>query len=160
MVRVGSTVGTVLVGLGFLQPREGHRSDDPRIAADAQRPVRGAAGDKVEHQLVVGWEADSEVRGCRVDLVLRAHEEQLERRQDSVVARQEAAFVPESVARQYMLGEGQVTGAQVGWSEAAMAAGEPAVESGVDEPVVREKEPVAKGCVVGFVGHGELRFDW
>jgi hypothetical protein len=55
-----------------------------------------------------------------------------------------------------MLGEGQVTGAQVGWSEAAMAAGEPAV----DEPVVREKEPVAKGCVVGFVGHGELRFDW
>ena len=96
------------------------------------------------------------MRGCRVKLVLRAHEEQLERRQESVVARQEAAFVPESVARQYMLGEGQVTGAQVGWSEAAMAAGEPAV----DEPVVREKEPVAKGCVVGFVGHGELRFDW
>ncbi len=44
VVRVGSTVGTV-AGLGFLQPREGHRSDDPRIAADAQRPVRGAAGD-------------------------------------------------------------------------------------------------------------------
>jgi hypothetical protein len=37
-----------------------------------------------------------------------------------------------------------------------MAAGEAAV----DEPVVREKEAVAKGCVVGFVGHGELRFDW
>ena len=129
MLWVGSSLGTV-AGLGFLQPREGHRSDDPRIAADAQRPVRGAAGDKVKHQLVIGWEA--EVRGCRVKLVLRAHEEQLERRQESVVARQEAAFVPESVARQYMLGEGQVAGAQIGWSEAAMAAGEPAV----DEPVV------------------------
>ncbi len=43
-----------------------------------RRPVRhgGAAGDKVKHQLVVGWEA--EVRGCRVELVFRAHEEQLE----------------------------------------------------------------------------------
>jgi hypothetical protein len=30
----------------------------------------------------------------------------------------------------------------------------------VDEPVVREEEAVAKSCVVGFVGHGELRFDW
>ena len=30
----------------------------------------------------------------------------------------------------------------------------------MDEPVVREEEAVAKSCVVGFVGHGELRFDW
>ncbi len=39
-----------------------------------------------------------------------------------------------------------------------MAAGERAVE----EPVVREdsEEAVASSCVVCFVGHGELRFDW
>ncbi len=55
-----------------------------------------------------------------------------------------------------MLGEGQVTRAQIGWSEAAVAAGELAV----DEPVVREEKPVAESCVVGFLGHGELRLDW
>ncbi len=37
-----------------------------------------------------------------------------------------------------------------------MAAGELAV----DEPVVREEKPVAESCVVGFLGHGELRLDW
>ena len=34
VVGVGSAMGTV-AGFGSLQPRAGHRSDDPRIAADA-----------------------------------------------------------------------------------------------------------------------------
>jgi hypothetical protein len=34
-------VGGHSAGFGFLRPREGHRSDDAHIAADAQRPIGG-----------------------------------------------------------------------------------------------------------------------
>ncbi len=62
---------------------------------------------------------------ARVDLVLRAHEQQLERQRESAVAREEAAFIPGPIAHQNMLGEGQVAWAQTGacWVGGAMAKG-------------------------------------
>ena len=64
--------------------------------------------------------------------------------------------MPGPVARQYVLGEGQVAGGKICRPKPAVAAGELAV----NEPVVREEKAVAESCVVGFVGHGELRLDW
>ena len=52
------------------------------------------------------------------------------------MARQEAARMPGPVARQYVLGEGQVAGGKISRPKPAVAAGELAV----DEPVVVDKE--------------------
>ena len=86
------------------------------------------------------------MRGCRVVLVLRVHEQLLEWLQESAVARQETACMPGPVARQYVLGEGQVAGGKICGPKPAVAAGELAV----DEPVVREEKAVAERCVVGI----------
>ena len=117
-MRIGSSVGTV-AGFGFLQPREGHRRDDSHIAADAERPVGGTPGHEVERAPVIGWEA--EVRGRRVELVLRVHKQLPERLHERVVAPQEAPCVPGPVARQYVLEEGQVAGGKICGPKPAVA---------------------------------------
>ena len=81
-------------------------------------------------------QGEAEVRGCRVELVFRVREQLPEWLQESVVARQEAACMPGPVARQYVLGEGQVAGGKICRPKPAVAAGELAV----DEPVVREEK--------------------
>jgi hypothetical protein len=58
------------------------------------------------------------------------------------MARQEATCMPGPVARQYVLGEGQVAGGKISRPKPAVAAGELAV----DEPVVVDKESVAESC--------------